>query len=110
MQGLWKDKRYNFVKDKAHLAKSSNAYSKFRHVKYYEYDSNTFTESMCNLVFGHDISYKLIFNAPKRKRISEKIVQKAKRTKVRDYIKKGDFEKEVPQIRNYEKTAAWMWD
>jgi DNA-binding NtrC family response regulator len=25
-------------------------------------------------------------------------------------IKKGDFDKEVPQLRNYEKTAAWLWD
>lgn len=107
MQGLWKDKKYNFVKDKAHLIKKDKAYSK---CKYYEFNYMTFAESMCDLVFGHDISYKLIFNAPKCKRQYEKLIQRAKRAILRDYLKKGDFEKEVPQLSNYEKTGAWSWD
>jgi hypothetical protein len=52
----------------------------------------------------------LVGSDPKRKRLYENLVQRAKRAILRDYFKKGAFWKEVPQLRNYEKTAAWLWN
>ena len=117
MQGLWKDKRKHFVKDKF-IGYTNRRTREFNFIEYDRTNehldkANTtfYIKSIYGQVLGWDIPWRLFDMGSKfSRRPYEKIVQSAKRAILRDYFRKGDFEKEVPQLKNYEKTARWLYE
>lgn len=117
MQGLWKDKRKHFVKDKF-VGLTNRRTQEFdfmefeRTDEYFDRTIKTFyVKSIYGLVLGKDIPWGWFDMCSKfSKRPYEEYVQSAKRAILRDYFRKGDFDKEVPQLKNYEKTARWLYE
>lgn len=118
MQGLWKDKRRHFVKDKF-IGLTNRRIQEFDFMEFEGFDDyfdrniikTFYVKSIYGLVLGRDIPWKLFdMNSKFSRRPDERNVQSAKRAILRDYFRKGDFEKEVPQLKNYEKTARWLYE
>ena len=127
MQGQWKDTKYNFVKDKRrafHRARLDSVGAEEKAIKsnnhtyelYEGYGRKTYyLEKFYGFRIGVDISWHLICNdlihtkKHSRRKVAQMIVNGMDRTIIRDYINKGDFDKEIP-THSYSKTIAWMID
>ena len=127
MQGQWKDTKCNFVKDKRrafHRATLCSEGAKEKAIKgnnhtyelYEGYGRRTYyLEKFYGYTIGRDISWRLICNdlihtkKHSRRKVAQMIVNGMDRTIIRDYIKKGDFDMEIP-THNYSKTIKWMVD
>jgi len=119
MQGKWKDTVRNYLKDKAYVffknqGNLRNTRKNTRIVEEicknpYSVFEQRYIISLDNLTLGEDIPWKITSkDSTYYRRVKEKIVQRKVRAKVRDYIFKGDFEKEIPCTYG-EKTAVWLW-
>lgn len=130
MQGLWKDTRKNFVKDKKRAfhratlgchgaetkAMSSNhhqwqGWESSLYLNFSDYDFHKFY----GYRLGIDLSYRVvcrdIIHSKKhsRRKVAQLIVNSKDRAILRDYLRKADWEKEVP-THCYSKSINWMID
>ena len=134
MQGLWKDTKKNFVKDKKrayHRIKSNGSegaiekalkdgnhvFETWTYWQFCAYAGQPYKSvyKFYGYRLGIDLSYHFVCKdmihtrKHSRRKVAQMIVNRMNRTIIRDYIKRGDWEKEVP-THSYSKSIAWMID
>ena len=125
MQGLWKDTKKHFVKDKRrafHRVEKCSHGAEEKAIKsnnhYYEiYDgfgyNRYYITKFYGFRIGKDIPWKMFFNETlhnhkiSRRKYAQKLVSGKDRMIQRVYIAKGDFDIDVP-THGYSKSISYM--
>ena len=122
MQGLWKDKRKHFLKDKRRVVYKIYALDKVKKdEKIYRVENETklFCNhqtsfwNRCGFQTNKEFFYKkplykkdINWSFPKIRKFYQKLANKKDRRIIRDWIRQGDYEKSIP-THKMSKSIEW---